>query len=69
MAFIGTGKSMKYPRHKIVFWEAGKTIGASEINVSDTLGVISVKAVGGVLVVGLSNHIRGYSLKDLSKIF
>ena len=69
MAFVGTGKSMKYPRHKVVFWEAGKTKGASEINFSDTLGVISVKSVGGVLVAGLSNHIRGFSLKDLSKIF
>ena len=69
MAFVGTGKCPNYPRHKVVFWEAGKPVGASEINFSDTLGVISLKAAGDVLVAGLSNHIRGFSFKDLSKIF
>ena len=69
MAFVGTGKNLKYPKHKVVFWVTGKAQPQSEINFSDTLGVVTLKADGGVLVAGLSNHIRGFSLKDLSKIF
>ena len=48
---------------------AGKTTGASEINFADTLGVIAIRSVGGVIVAGLSNHIRGFMLRDFSKIF
>ena len=69
VALVGSGVSQKYPKHKIVFWEAGKTTGASEINFADTLGVISIRSVGGVIVAGLSNHIRGFMLRDFSKIF
>ena len=69
VALVGTGASPKYPKHKIVFWEANKNIGASEINFADTLGVISIRAVGGVIVAGLSSHIRGFMLRDFSKIF
>lgn len=69
VALVGTGASPKYPKHKIVFWEAGKPTGASEINFADTLGVISIQSIGGVIVAGLQNHIRGFMLRDFSKIF
>ena len=69
VALVGSGLCPKYPRHKIVFWEAGKPTGASEINFADTLGVISVRSVGGIIVAGLQNHIRGFMLRDFSKIF
>ena len=51
VALVGTGDSQKYPKHKIVFWEAGKPSGASEINFQPE--VISIRSVGGVLVAGL----------------
>ena len=53
VALVGSGLCPKYPRHKIVFWEAGKATGASEINFADTLGVITIRAIGGVIVAGL----------------
>jgi hypothetical protein len=41
LAVVGTGKCEKYPGHKIVFWEANKDTGSSEINFKSNVLAIS----------------------------
>lgn len=65
VALVGTGENEAYPTHKIVFWEAGKDRGLSEVNFKTE--VLSMSSLDGMLITGLENRVSGFKLKDLSK--
>jgi len=66
LAFVGTGKNIKYPKNKVIIWDASIKKAVTEYKFNST--ILNIKLTKEMLLVVLSDKLYSYSFPNDSKL-